>query len=438
MNDSEAEPDRSTGTPHPDRSTTGGGLLVVAVIVVGLTLRGPIVAVAPVLDDIRRDLEVSSASAGLLTSMPVLCFAAVSPLAALFARRVGANIAIAVSLVVLAVGIAGRPWAGFGLMLAGTILIGAAIAVGNVLLPVIIRRDFAARAGPVLSASTTSLIVSATIPALLVAPLAGWIGWRPALAVWAALAVGALLLWLAATGRRSWTHADDDVDPRGQARTAAPGVDRTASGQPVRTALRTPDAPTQTWRVLAAWELGIYFGLQSFLFYATTAWLPAMLRDEGVSAEAAGTALSLFQLLGIAGTLAVPLLIRRQPARYVTAVILAAMWIVFLAGVLLAPEAWALWCVVGGVGQGGGLAIALSLITLRSDSSEAARAVSAMVQTVAYCLAAAGPVLVGSLSAASSGWTVPFSLLIAVSAAWGLLGFRAASSHPIGLRDRSD
>ncbi|WP_129664909.1 MFS transporter [Phytoactinopolyspora endophytica] len=424
MRDGEGEPARVGGAADSGRSLTGGATLVVAVVAVGIMLRGPIVAVSPVLEDIRRDLGVSSASAGLLTSVPVLCFAAVSPLAAIFARRIGANAAIAVSLLVLAVGVAGRPWSGFGLMLAGTMLIGAAIAVSNVLLPVIVRRDFSSRAGPVLSASTTSLIVSATIPALLMAPLAGWMGWRWALAVWAALVVATLVLWLAATGRLRRRGATDVAVSAGSTPRGDDAVDPlTASALPTARSI---------WRAVSAWELGIYFGLQSLLFYSTTAWLPAMLRDEGLTAEAAGTALSLFQLLGIAGTLVVPILIRSQPVRYATGAVLAVLWITFFVGLLLAPEAWALWCVIGGAGQGGGLAIGLSLIAMRSASSDAARGVSAMVQTVGYCIGAAGPVLVGAFSAAVTGWTMPFALLIALSIVWGVLGIRAASPRTIG------
>ncbi|WP_166347205.1 MFS transporter [Phytoactinopolyspora limicola] len=394
-----------------DGPPAGSWLLVVAIVIVSLNLRGAIVAVAPVLEDIQRDLHVSAGSAGLLTSIPVLCFAVVSPLVGLLARRISLDVAIAASLVVLGVGIAVRPWAGFGLLAAGTVLIGAAIAVGNVLLPVIIRRDFPNRPGPLLSAATTSLIVSATLPAVLTAPLAAVVGWRWALAVWAAFVAVALAVWLAAT--RPAGHAS-------QAR-SAPGAGARA-GHP----------PTRVWRSYAAWELGLFFGLQSFLFYASTAWLPTMLKDRaGLDATAAGTALSLFQLLGIAGAIAVPVLIRRREARYAVAVALAALWFVFFGGLLVAPQAWPVLCALGGITQGGCLAMGLSLIAIRSSSSDAARRVSAMVQTVAYCLSAPGPVLIGTASSGSGSWTAPLAVLVVLSLACGVLGVRAASPRLI-------
>lgn len=393
-----------------------GRWLLVAIVLVGLNLRGPIVAVSPVLDDIRHDLAISSTSAGLLTTVPVLCFAAVSPVVVLLARRIGANGAVALSLAVLAVAVAVRPWSGFGLMIVGTVFLGAAIAVGNVLLPVIVRRDFPRRPGPALSASTTSLIVSAAITALLTAPIASWLDWRAALAMWAGLVAIALHFW--------WLTHMSSRDPGSVSVTSTPGEQSE----------HVPAAPASNravWRTPSAWELGLYFGLQSLLFYATTAWLPTVLRDNGLDPTAAGSALSLVQLLGIAGAVAVPMIIQRQDVRYATAAALAALWVVLITGLVLAPELWMVWCVLGGVGQGGSLALGLSLIALRSSSSDAARHVSAMVQTVGYALGATGPVLIGAIHAASDGWSFPLYTLLALAVACGVMGVRAASSRSI-------
>lgn len=392
-------------------------LLFGAVVAVGLNLRGPIVSVAPVLDRVRRDLGIDETLAGLLTTIPVLCFAAVSPLVGLLARRIGTHPTVAVSVLALGLAIAARPRSGYGLLVAGTVLMGAAIAGGNVLLPVVARRDFSGarglgrelpdRSGTVMSAFTASLLVSATIPAFLTVPLAGLVGWRAALALWAAPAVAALVLWQFATGR------------------ARPGG---PTGQPAANPT-TPPANASAWRVPAAWELGLFFGMQSFLFYATTAWLPTMLRAEsGVDAAAAGTALSLFQLFGIPGALAVPVLLGRRQTRYGVAAALALLWLAFFVGLLLAPSAWPVLCGLGGVAQGGGIALGLSLIALRSSDGAAARTVSATVQTIGYCLGAAGPVLIGGLAAATGGgWTAPLVALTAVAAALGAFALRSAA-----------
>ena len=385
-------------------------MLLGAMVAVGLNLRGPIVAVAPVLADIQRELGISETAAGLLTAVPVLCFAAVSPLIAPVARRLGPDATVAFSVVLLAVGIAVRPWAGFGLMLGATVLLGAAIAGGNVLLPAIARRDFADRAGPALSAVTTSLLVSATIPAFLTVPLASVAGWRAALASWAVLAVAALLLW--------WRVAAPVARPVAVAGTASAGprAGRAAS----------------VWRAPAAWLLGALFGTQSLLFYTTTAWLPTILQVEyDLDAATAGFALSLFHLLGIVGAIAVPLLLRGRRLRYAVATVLALLWAVLFAGILLAPAGWPLWCPLGGVAQGGGIAMALSLIAMRASSGEVAGSLSAMVQTLGYCVSATGPVLIGALAGASGGWTAPLLVLLALATMLAAIGAASAAPHPI-------
>ncbi len=426
----------------------GRWLLLVAMIVVGLNLRGPIVAVAPVLDEIQDELGIGETAAGLLTTVPVLCFAVLSPFMAGLARRFGTNLTVGVGVAILAVAVAVRPWGGYGLMLAATVLVGAAIAGHNVLLPAIARRDFAGRAGPVMSAVTTSLLISATLPALFTVPIAAVIGWRAALAVWAVLAVAALAIWPAATAHD--TRRLRRERPRPAART--PGLDATLAqlpaagggtgpgGDPVpggeagagrESAVdRNPGVggrARSAWTAWAAWELGIYFGLQSLLFYAATAWLPTMLQERGgLDATSAGTALSLFQLLGIVGAIATPMLIRGRYLRYLVAVAMSVMWLAMFVGLLLAPAGWPVWASLGGVAQGAGIAMALSLIAMRATGGDAARSLSAMVQTVGYYLGALGPVLLGGLAAATAGWLVPFWVMIVLAVVLGVTAVRSA------------
>lgn len=380
-----------------------------AVLVVALSVRGPITAVAPIIGDIQRELGITEASAGLLTSAPVVCFALMSPVVTALARRAGVDAAIAWSLVVLAVAVVMRPWAGFVPMLICTVFIGTAIAICNVLLPAVARRDFPRRAGTVLSATTTAMIVSAAIPAATMVPLASWLGWQSALAIWALMVVIALALWLVATTLRA------------RARSHLP-----ASALPVDTPARS------VWRSPAAWELGVFFGLQAVLFYTATAWLPTLLQeDAGFDAATAGTAMSAFQLFGIGGTLAMSLLMNRWSVRVGAVTVMAALWVVLFGGLYFFPGAWLLWCLLGGLTQGGCLALGLSLIALRATSGDAARRLSAMVQSVGYGIAAAGPVVIGALAGATGGWGIPVHVLIALSVACGLTGVRAASSRPV-------
>src|SRR5215203_4201638 len=192
-----------------------GGLvfLVAAIVVVALNQRPAVVGVAPVLTDLRADTGLSSAMAGLLTTLPVLCFGAFAPVAPRLARRFGLESAVAASLVLLAAGIALRLLSPVALLYAGSLLAGAAIALANVLLPAYVKREFA-RPGAVMGAYSASLNVGAAAGAALTVPLASALGldWRAALGLWLVLAVAALALWLpvAGTGR---AHRTSDPLP---------------------------------------------------------------------------------------------------------------------------------------------------------------------------------------------------------------------------------
>ncbi len=379
-------------------------LLVAAIVLVGLNLRSPITSLSPVLGDLAADLSLSPATAGLLTSLPVLCFAVVSPLVVPLVQRTGIDRAILLGLIGVGVAVAVRPWSGAGLLLAGTALAGAAITIGNVLIPVVVRRDFAHRPGPVLSLSTASLTTGAALAAALTAPLAVLAGWRAATAAWAVLVAVAAVVWTSATRR---PHEPD-----------------------VSTTVVSPGRAI--WRHPHAWALAAFFGMQSSLYYAVTAWLPTMIVDlASVSTAAGGTGASIFQIVGIAGTLVAPVLAGRLKSWRVLAAGIAGTWMLFLAGLLLAPAAFPVWTVIGGLAQGTGFALALSLIALRAADSSSVRHLSAMVQTIGYTLGATYPVLVGVVFDATSDWTGPLVVVLLAAALMMGSGLVAGSSKPI-------
>jgi CP family cyanate transporter-like MFS transporter len=374
-------------SPAPAGRARGTGLLLGGVLVAGLNLRLSIAAVSPVLPQIRADLGLSATAAGLLTTLPVLCFAAFAPAAAWFGRRVGAERAVLVALAVLGAATALRVLDGAAVLLAGTVVIGAAMAVGNVLMPPVVKREFGPRAGTVTGLYTGTFAAGAAITAALTAPLAAVWGWRPALACWAVLAVVAVVVWGLAT------RGDRDE------------ILQTTAG---------PGAGLRVWRNGLAWAVSGALALQSALYYAVTAWLPSLLVDElGRGGAAAGaSAASLFQILGIPGTLIVPLVLRRSTGQRGLGLTVAAGWAVLVVGLLAAPGAWPVWAVVGGVTQGAGLALAFTLVVLRSADEDQARRLSGMGQLVGYGGGALGPLAVGALVAAGGSWSLPLAFLV--------------------------
>jgi CP family cyanate transporter-like MFS transporter len=392
------------------RPDTRAGLLLLAVLLAGLNMRGAIAAVSPVLPEVRADLGLTPTVAGLLTTLPVLCFAVLAPPAAWLGRRMGPDRAVLAGLLAIAAGTALRAVDGAPVLLAATFVLGAGMTIGNVLLPAVVKREFAGRAGPVTGLYTGALCAGAALMAALTAPLAALTGWRAALAGWGALAVAAAAVWAAGTlGRGS-----------GAAAVAAPPPDRPG---------------VSVWRMPVAWAVALVLGLQSVLYYAVTAWLPTLLVDELGDLRAAALAASLFQILGIPGTLVVPAVLarrRRERGQSGLGVAVAAAWVVLLAGLLVAPGAWPVWAVVGGLAQGAGISFAFTVVVLRARDDAAVRRLSGMCQLVGYGLGATGPLVVGALYAATGGWAVPLAVLLALTVAYAVAAALAGRRVTIG------
>ena len=358
-------------------------LLALSVVLVAVNLRPAVAGIGPVLPEIRAGLGLGGAAAAALTTLPVLCFGLLATAAPRLARRYGIEPVLVGVLAVLAVGVLGRVLDGPPALFAGTVLAGGAIAVGNVLVPPLVKRDFPDRTTTMMGVYTMSVTGAATLAAGVAVPLAeaSGLGWRGALGVWALPALVAALAWLP----RLRGHARPPERPAG------------------RSLLRDP----------LAWQLTVYFGLQSLSFYALLGWLPSMYRDFGASPAAAGFLLSLSGLVQIPVSLVLPGIAGRARSQVGYAVGATALIGVGLAGVLLAPMAAPyLWVVAIGLGQGACFALGLNLFVLRTRRVDDTARVSAMAQSIGYTLCALGPLLVGLLREATGSWTLPLVLLL--------------------------
>ncbi len=376
--------------------------MVLGVVIVAVNLRGPIVAPAPVLGPIREDLGLSSTVAGLLTSLPVLCFALAGPVASWVIRRVGPDSAVVLTLLGVLLGTVVRSAGPALTVLIGTAIIGAAIMVGNIVVPVLIRRDVPwQRAGMVTGLYTAAMNVGSMLTSLGTAPLASVVGWRWAVAVWGLLAAAGVVYWRPLARR---------------ARAAAAGA-----APPTRGTVRlTPSVSRISWLLLVA------FGGQSFAYYAVSAWLPTLLSDtRGLDAAASGVTASLFQIFAVVGAFGVPALAARAPG-WVPVATVAAGWVTLPIGLLLAPEAYLLWSVLGGIGQGGGFTAILSIIARVTGSDAEAATVSARVQTGGYVISATGAPLVGAVYAATGGWSAPLLVVLTAALSFAVTGVVAA------------
>jgi CP family cyanate transporter-like MFS transporter len=350
-----------------------------------------------VLTELRADLGLSGGAAAVLTSVPVLCLGLFAPAAPALARRWGIEPVVALVLGALATGLLVRVLGGTAALFAGTVLASGAIAIANVLLPALVKRDFPASTGTMMGVYTMSLAGSAAVAAGTTAPLAEATGgWRGGLGAWAVPAAVALLVWL----------------PLARGRTAG---DDPGGGRPLR---RDP----------LAWQVTAFFGLQSLAFYAVLSWLPTIYRDEGYSAVAAGAVLSGSALTQIPVTLLLPRFATRGRTQRPHAVAATLCTAAGLTGVLLAPTgAPYVWAVLLGVGQGAAFAVALTLIVLRARTPADTAGLSAMAQSFGYVVAAGGPLLVGVVHDRTGSWAPPLTLLLLLlipQAAAGMLAGR--------------
>ncbi|MFA1546417.1 CynX/NimT family MFS transporter [Actinomadura chokoriensis] len=394
----------SSATTPGSRATAVWSLA--GLVLLTVNLRAAITGISPVLGDLRDAFGLSGTEVGILTTLPVLCLGVFAGVAPVVARRFGAEAAIAGSLVMITTGIVLRVVQSPVSLFAGTVLAGAGIAMGNVLMPAVIKRAFPSRVGSLTGVAMMLMAASGAIAAGLAVPLGEAGGWRLALAVWAVPSLVAVLVWgpLAVRGRR------------------APDVPVSAP-RDEGSLLRSP----------TAWYVAAFMGLASLMFYVLMSWLPEIMRDAGYTPAAAGMMVSAMMIVGIPLGFVVPVFAARLPDQRPLVGAVAATMVVGIGGLLLAPSAGWTWVVVLGIGTGSAFPLAYTLLSLRSSSPSVAAGLSGMAQTGGYLLAAAGPLAVGVLHDATGGWDVPLVLLLVLVApevVFGLLAARPGLVRP--------
>ncbi len=370
-------------------------------IAIALSQRSLLVAPAPLTPQLRMDTHLSAGMTSLLTVLPLLCFGVFATVAPKVAHQWGLDRCIVASAALAAVGIGIRSAPGVLALFVGSAVIGAGVAVNNVLLPALIKRDFAARAGLALGLYTLLLNGGAALASATSVPLATGLhlGWRTVLALWGILPVLGVLLWAPrlAVSRRNGLTQDS----------------------PVRVRLRSSRL---------AWAVSAFMALQSLLFYALVAWLPSILVDAGMTPRSAGATAAVMSIAGVAMSFVVPVAAMRMRTQRSLVALSVAGFVVGLTGTIVAPvsAAW-LWMVALGVGQGSGIALALSFLVLRTRTAIEAARLSGMAQTVGYLVAACGPLMFGIAHDATGGWTVALIASLAIAVVMFAVGWVAGS-----------
>ncbi|BAL91873.1 putative MFS transporter [Actinoplanes missouriensis 431] len=379
--------------------------LLTALLLAAVNLRLAVTSVGPVLTELRVGLGMSTTVAGLLTSVPVVCFAAIGLAAPRLARRFGAARVIFGGLVLLTLGLAARPYAGDSavfLLLSAVALAG--IALVNVLLPSVVKDRFPDQVGTVTGLYTVALNIGATTAAAATVPLTGAFGddWRLGLACWALAAMVALPPWLLLARDRTETRNHDHNQ-----------------------------IPVRVSRHPVAWALAVYFGMQSTAAYVIIGWLPQIYRDAGISAGTAGVLFATTSFLGVPLGFALSALAGRIRSQSMIALSLGLFGIAGWAGLLWSPTAapW-LWAVLLGVANTA-FPLVLTMIALRGSHPGTVVKLSAFAQGIGYLIAIPGPFVIGALHDATDGWRAPLAVMLALTIPQIIAGVYAGRDRQI-------
>ncbi|WP_282698120.1 MFS transporter [Streptomyces sp. CC208A] len=422
-----AAAERPTPAPAPAARWTLV-LVSVGLVLAALNLRPAITSLGALLEEVSTGLHMSGTVAGVLTSVPPLCFAVFGITAPRLARRFGPTAVVCAGMVAILTGLLLRPFAtGTAAFLAASALALMGIAVSNVLMPVIVKRYFPDRIGSMTGLYSMALALGTSLAAALTVPLTDVLGgdWRLGLGAWATVAALAVLPWLPLVRDRASTGRTESGAPVGRAATGAP----TAPTAPTAPAGTT--APRPVFRSRTAWALACFFGLQATGAYITMGWMPQIFRDAGVPASTAGVLLAVTMVMGVPLAFVIPRLATRMRHQGPIVVALGTCGLVGYTGLLLAPAggAW-VWAVLLGVSNCA-FPLALTMIGMRSRTGAGVVRLSAFAQSVGYLISIPGPLLVGVLYQHSGGWGVPIALMAGLMVPQMVVGTLAGRDRTI-------
>lgn len=372
----------------------GAGWLILGILLIAANLRAPVTGVGPLIEMLQQAFGFSAGIAGLLLTLPLACFALLSPVSAVVARSLGLERTLFLAMLLVALGIVLRSTGSAAALLIGTCIIGGGIAGGNVLLPSLLKRDFPHDLTRLTAIYGLIMNTASALGSVCAVPLADKLGWSWALASFIVLPLVAMLVWLPQLARHT-----------------PPTSTSTRSGS--------------VWSSALAWQVTLFLGTNSFVYYVVTAWLPSILVSNGQSAAEAGNLHGLLQFSSaVAGLLLVPLVKRMNDQRLIAAST-SALCVVGATGLIVWPALAIVWVPVFGFGSGAVFILGLAFVGMRVATPQQAASLSAMAQCVGYLVAAAGPMLMGRLHDAVGDWNLVLAACAAMSGVMGVFGMLA-------------
>lgn len=375
--------------------------LVLGILFISFNLRAPITAVGSVVKMIQEEYALGSAAAGFITTLPLIAFAIVSPFVSTLANKLGQANTMFTGLILILIGEAIRSYTGVYGLFAGTAIIGIGIAIGNVIVPGIIKRYFSHRAGLITSIYTSGMCIFAAIGAGVSIPLATGLGlgWQNTLCVWFILTSLTIFIWLPQLFILKKRHSDRNIEHDHKS----------------------------IWTSPLAWWVTLFMGVQSLLFYSLVAWLTTIIISRGLSQSFASSMALLFQLMAIPATLVIPTLCDKFKDQRILSVCVAAIYAIGMILFIFAasPVLMTISVILLSIGMGGSISLSIAFISLRSPNSHTAAELSGMSQSAGYLLAAIGPVITGFIYDLTLSWTIPIILFIGLIVILAICGMFA-------------
>ena len=380
-------------------------LLLLGIIMIATNLRAPITSVGPLVGTITNSLNLTGAQAGLITTLPLIAFAIISPIAPKLARKFGTETTILGALILIILGLSIRYLPSISTLFLGTAILGCGIAIGNVLIPSIVKQEFQNQSGLVTGIYSVSMNLTGAIASGVSIPLIEKLGWtwNQAFSLWIILAALALLAWL----------------PQLKNKKATPEVN-------------VVDTNNSIWNSSLAWSVSLFMGIQSFIFYVLVAWLPEMLISQGIPSSKSGGMLSLLQLTLLPTTFIIPIIAEKRPNQKSLVVISFTLFTLGISGLMFSSLAVISLSIIA-IGIAGGIAFSLSMMffNLRTSTPKEAADLSGMAQSIGYILAAVGPFLFGLLHDLTNNWQSSLFLLIGMTIILLFVGLNAGSSKKV-------
>ena len=376
-------------------------LVLIAMILLATNMRAPIVALGSIAPVVQEALNISETQIGWLGAVPMLTFAIGALIAPSIGKRFGLENTLITMVTLLTFGMVLRSviptWIGF---LSGTLLLTLAIGFANTLAAPVIKQRTPKHIPLITGLFSLTMTVSAGIVAGVVLPLSESIGWQWSLGGWSFLGLFALAIWVFLRLRLGSSNHQAAILPPSES------------------------SKISVWRMPFAWQIAVFMGLQSLLFYTVASFLPSIYISKGLSAVSAGQMGSVFQFMAPLSILSLTWLINRGRPIQALAVLAAVFNVIGVLGLsyLSVNLAW-LWAALMGIGCSAIFTLSMMLFSLRTYTTNQSSELSGMAQFVGYLLAFFGPLGTGWLHEVTGNWDLALLItlilmVINVGIAW--------------------